>query len=116
MISTWLASGYTEGSGSSAGRIALIAVAILAVAAYAGLQLRARSRQQDGTRRYDPWDWRTYPEDGSPVDQALAGPEEGRRPDWRYGYPPGYEPYPLHGAEELPWTDLGRVQARDRAS
>ena len=116
MISTWLASGYTEGSGSSAGRIALIAVAILAVAAYAGLQLRARSRRKDGTRRYDPWDWRTYPEDGSPVDQALAGPEEGRRPEWRYGYPPGYEPYPLHGSEELPWTDLGRVQARDKAS
>jgi len=116
MISTWLASGYTEGSGSSTGRIALIAVAVLAVAAYVMLQFRARSRRQAGTRRYDPWDWRTYPEDGSPVDQGLAGPEEGRRPEWRFGYPPGYEPYPLHGSEELPWTDLDKAQVRDRAS
>ena len=46
MISTWLASGYTEGSGSSTGRIALIAVAVLAVAAYVMLQLRTRSRRQ----------------------------------------------------------------------
>src|SRR6266700_7070416 len=81
MISTWLASGYTEGSGSFAGRIALIAVAALAVAAYVMLQLRARSRRKAGTRRYDPWDWRTYSEDGSPADRALAGPEEGRRPE-----------------------------------
>ena len=56
MISTWLASGYTEGSGSDAGRIALIAVSVLAVAAYAGRQLRTRSRKETGTRRYDPWD------------------------------------------------------------
>lgn len=116
MISTWLASGYTEGSGSGAGRIALIAVAVLAVAAYVMLQLRARSRRRAGTRRYDPWDWRTYPEDGSPADQALAGPEEGRRPEWRYGYPPGYEPYPLSGSEQLPWTDLEKTTVRDRAS
>ena len=116
MISTWLASGYTEGSGSSTGRIALIAVAVLAVAAYVMLQLRARSRRSAGTRRYDPWDWRTYPEDGSPVDQGLAGPEEGRRPEWRFGYPPGYEPYPLSGSEELPWTELDKAQVRDRAS
>ena len=44
MISTWLASGYTEGSGSSAGRIALIAVAVLAVATYVLLQLREIGR------------------------------------------------------------------------
>jgi hypothetical protein len=117
MISTWVASGDTEGSGSPAGRIALIVVAVLAVAAYVMLQLRTRSRRKAGTRRYDPWDWRTYPEEGSPVDQALAGPEEGRRPEWRYGYPPGYEPYPLHGSGELPWTDLERTAAvRDQAS
>ena len=107
MISTWLASGYTEGSGSSAGRIALIAVAILAVAAYAGLQLRARSRQKDGTRRYDPWDWRTYPPESRPGGRGAGAPygnEESRRPDWRYGYPPGYEPYPLYDQARSPWT------------
>ena len=116
MISTWVASGDTEGSGSPAGRIALIVVAVFAVAAYVMLQLRTRSRRKAGTRRYDPWDWRTYPEEGSPVDQALAGPEEGRRPEWRYGYPPGYEPYPLHGSGELPWTDLEQPALRDKAS
>jgi hypothetical protein len=115
MISTWLASSNTEGNGSSAGRVALIAVAVLAVATYVVLQLRSRSRRDAGTRRYDPWDWRTYPEDGSPVDQALAGPEEGRRPEWRYGYPPGYEPYPLFESAELPWTDL-HESVRDKAS
>jgi hypothetical protein len=115
MISTWLASSNTEGNGSSAGRVALIAIAVLAVAAYVVLQLRSRSRRAAGTRRYDPWDWRTYPEDGSPVDQALAGPEEGRRPEWRYGYPPGYEPYPLFESAELPWTDLDEA-VRDKAS
>lgn len=112
MISTWLASGYTEGSGSAAGRIALVAVAVLTVAAYVILQLRTRSRRAAWTRRYDPWDWRTYSEGGSPADQALAGPgqpEEGRRPEWRYGYPPGYEPYPLYESAELPWTDLDKA-------
>ena len=90
------------------GRIALVVVAVLAVVAYAVLQLKARSRRAAGTRRYDPWDWRTYPEDGGPADQALSGPEEGRRPEWRYGYPPGYEPYPLFESAELPWTDRDR--------
>ena len=115
MISTWLAASYTNGSGSAAGRIALVAVAVLAIVAYAILQLKARSRRAAGTRRYDPWDWRTYPEDGGPVDQALSGPEEGRRPEWRYGYPPGYEPYPLFESAELPWTDLHEA-VRDKAS
>ena len=109
METTWSASGYTEGSGSAAGRIALIAITVLAVAAYVMLQLRARARRQAGTRRYDPWDWRTYPDDGSPVDQALGGPEEGRRPEWRYGYPEGYEPCPLYDSAELPWTDLDKA-------
>lgn len=117
MVTTWSAAGYTEGSGSAVGRIALVVIAVLAVAAYAMLQLKARSRRAAGTRRYDPWDWRTYPEDGGPADQALSGPEEGRRPEWRYGYPPGYEPYPLYESAELPWTDRTQAEAlRDQAS
>jgi hypothetical protein len=59
MISTWLAASYTGGSGSVTGRIALVAVTVLAVGAY--------------------------------------------------GYPPGYEPYPLYDQARSPWT------ARDQA-
>ena len=109
MMTTWSASGYTGEGGSAAGRIALVVVAVIAVAAYVMLQLRTRSRRRARTRRYDPWDWRTYPEDGASVDQALGGPEEGRRPAWRYGYPPGYEPRPLYESAELPWTDLDKA-------
>jgi hypothetical protein len=117
MVTTWSAAGNTEGSGSAVGRIALVVIAVLAIMAYAILQLKARSRRVAGTRRYDPWDWRTYPEDGGPADQALSGPEEGRRPEWRYGYPPGYEPYPLYESAELPWTDRAKTEpARDQAS
>ena len=32
------------------------------------------------------------------------GNEESRRPDWRYGYPPGYEPYPLYDQARSPWA------------
>lgn len=115
MISTWLASSHTGGGGSAAGRIALVTVAVLAVVAYAVLLLKARSRRAARPRRYDPWDWRTYPAEGWPADQALSGPEEGRRPQWRYGYPPGYEPYPLYESARLPWAVPGEA-ARDQAS
>ena len=88
MISTWLATSYTGGNGSAAGRIALVAVAVLAVAAYALLQLRARShRARAGRRRYDPWDWRTYPPQSWPPERDTGAPygnEESSRPDWRY--------------------------------
>ena len=108
MVTTWLAAGYAEGSGSATGRIALIAVAVLAVAAYAVLQLKARSgRARAAQRRYDPWDWRTYPPEAGPGGRdsgAPYGSEESRRPDWRYGYPPGYEPYPLHDQARSPWA------------
>ena len=67
MISTWLAASYTSGSGSATGRIALVAVAVLAVGAYVFLQLKARSRRaRTGRLRYDPWDWRTYPHPSRP--------------------------------------------------
>ena len=113
MISTWLAASYTDGSGSAAGRIALVAVAVLAVGAYAFLQLKARSgRARAGRLRYDPWDWRTYPHPSRSEHRDAGEPsgnEESSRPDWRYGYPPGYEPYPLYDQARSPWT------ARDQA-
>ena len=80
MISTWLAASYTNGSGSAAGRIALVAVAVLAVGAYAFLQLKARSRRTRAARlRYDPWDWRTYPQPSGPEGQDGAEPYGDRK-------------------------------------
>jgi hypothetical protein len=114
MISTWLAANQTDGNGSAAGRIALVAVAVLAIVAYALLQLQARSRRASaGRRRYDPWDWRTYPPESRPAGPDAGVPygnEESSRPDWRYGYPPGYEPYPLYDQARSPWA------VRDQAS
>jgi hypothetical protein len=114
MPTTWLAAGEAGGSGSAMGRIGLIAVAVLAVAAYGLLQLRARSgRARAGRRRYDPWDWRTYPPESGPEGRDSGAPdgnEESSRPDWRYGYPPGYEPYPLYDQARSPWA------VRDQAS
>ena len=121
MISTWLAASYTDGSGTAAGRIALVAVAVLAIVAYALLQLKARSRRAGtGRRRYDPWDWRTYPPESraaGPDAGAPYGNEESSRPDWRYGYPPGYEPYPLYDQARSPWAASDRRSAAsDRRS
>jgi hypothetical protein len=108
MITTWLAAGYAGEGGSASGRIALVAVAVLAVVAYTLLQLKARSRRaRAGRRRYDPWDWRTYPPESRPGGHDAGAPygnEESRRPDWRYGYPPGYEPYPLYDEARSPWA------------
>ena len=119
MITTWLAAGYADGSGSAMGRIALVAVAVLAVAAYALLQLKARSgRARAGRRRYDPWDWRTYPPESGPGGRDYGAPygnEESSRPDWRYGYPPGYEPYPLYDQARSPWA-VKDDAIRDRRS
>jgi hypothetical protein len=119
MITTWQAAGHAGESGSAMGRIALVAVAVLAVAAYALLLLRARSsRARAGRRRYDPWDWRTYPPESGPGGRGSAAPpgnEESSRPDWRYGYPPGYEPYPLYDQARSPWA-VTDDPIRDRRS
>ena len=118
-LAAGLAAAHHPGQpGPATGRIVLLAVALLAVGAFALLQVRARSRQQrppspDRARRHgltgrrrdaDPRrdagrrgapDWRTAPSrygrDAS-ADEAPAGNQERYRPDWRYGYPPGYEP------------------------
>ena len=84
MISTWLAASYTDGNGSAAGRIALVAVAVLAVGAYAFLQLKARSRRaRAGRLRYDPWDWRTAPR--RPGARAGTGGDTSASPTGRTG-------------------------------
>jgi hypothetical protein len=119
MIAMGLAAGYADGSGSAMGRIVLVAVVVLAVAAYALLQLRARSgRARTGRRRYDPWDWRTYPPESGPGDRDSRAPDgdaASGRPDWRYGYPPGYEPYPLYDQARSPWAVKDDAN-RDRLS
>jgi hypothetical protein len=119
----WLATGHQGGSGSVAGRLALVAVAVLAVGAFAVLQIKARSRRRrpsaDRRRRwYDPSDWRTLPPPYWPEgreDEGPLGNEERYRPDWRYGYPPGYEPYPLYDPARSPWAARDDA-ARDRRS
>src|SRR4029077_19370513 len=71
MLSGWLGARYQGGDGSGAGRIALVAVAVLAVGAYTVLQVKARARRRGampgrGRRRYDPADWRGWPTPRSP--------------------------------------------------
>lgn len=61
-----MAAGHQGGSGAVAGRIVLVAVAVLAVGVFAVLQVKARSHGQrppsePRRRRYDPSDWRTPP-------------------------------------------------------
>ena len=123
MLAVWLAASYEGGNGAGAGRIALVAVALLAVGAFTVLQVKARSRRRQapserGRRRYDPSDWRTWPPPSWPGgrdDEAPFGNEESYRPDWRYGYPPGYEPYPRYDPARSPWA-VQDDAARDRSS
>jgi hypothetical protein len=112
MISTWLAASYADGSGSAAGRIALVAVAVLAVGAYVFLQLKARSAPGQGrTSPVRPVGLADVSPPGPGPSARDAGEphgnEESSRPDWRYGYPPGYEPYPLYDQARSPWTARG---------
>ncbi len=85
MTAAWLAAGGQGGSGPVLGRVVLVAVVMLAVGTFAVLQAKARS----GRRGRPP------------------GHEEQGRPGWRYGYPPGYEPYPLHDPDRSPWAVRG---------
>jgi|SRR5580692_813491 hypothetical protein len=115
-----LAAGHQGGSGSVVGRVALVAVAVLAVGTFAVLQIKARSQRRRSPsgrrRRYDPFDssdWRALPPPhwpGGRDDEGPLGNEERYRPDSRYGYPPGYDPYPLYDPARSPWA------ARDDAA
>jgi hypothetical protein len=80
-----------HGGGSAAERIALIAVAVLAVAAFAVLQRIAWSQRR---RRSAFADWRTWPPGFDPwADRGdpVAGQHEGS------AYRPGYGFLPGHG-------------------
>ena len=107
----WLAAGHQAGSVPVMGRIALVTVTVLAVGAFAMLQGKARpgGRRPPSERRRGrrPSDWRTLPRPYWPEgrnDEAPSGDEERYRPGWRYGYPPGYEPYPLYDPARSPWA------------
>ena len=118
-----LAAGHQGGNGSVAGRIALVVVAVLAVGAFAMLQIKARSHRrrppsEPRRRRHDPSDWRALPAPYWPDgrnDGVPFGNQERYRPDWRYGYPPGYDPYPLYDPTRSPW-DIRDDAARDGKS
>ena len=108
----WLISAHQGGSGSLPGRIALVAVAVLTVGAFTVMQIKARSHRQrppsePRRRRYNPSDWRTLPPPRWPEgrdDEGPPGNAERHRPDWKYGYPPGYEPYPRYDPARSPWA------------
>jgi len=114
----WMAAGHQGASGAVTGRIVLVAVAVLAVGAFAMLQVKARSHRprspsEPRRRRYNPADWRTLPPPCWPErrnDEAPFGNAERHRPDWRYGYPPGYDPYSRYDPARSPWA------ARDDAA
>jgi hypothetical protein len=107
MTAAWLAASDHGAGGSALGRVVLVAVAVLAVGTFAILQVKAGSR-----RRRRPLDWRAVPPPRWPAeqDEPPPGQREASRPGWRYGYPPGYEPYPLYDPDRSPWAvrDEGR--------
>jgi len=80
-----------HGGGSAAERITLIAIAVLAVGAFAVLQVVARSQR----RRWSAYaDWRTWPPGFDPwagSGDPVAGQHEGS------AYRPGYGFLPGHG-------------------
>jgi hypothetical protein len=88
------AAGQDPRSGSQAGRIVLVAVAVAAVSAFVVLQIMARSGRRRapvtrGRRARAARDWRTLPppyED----DAGRDADHEGYGPLWRYGSPHGY--------------------------
>jgi len=108
MTAAWVAAGDRGAGGAALGRVVFVAVVVLVVGAFAILQVRARSRR----RRRRPVDWRAVPPPRRPGahHETPSTHHERCRPDWRYGYPPGYEPYPLYDPDRSPWAarDEGR--------
>jgi hypothetical protein len=94
--------------GSSAARVLLIAVALVALVAFAVLQLIARSQR----RRWSVGaDWRTWPPGYDPWADAgdpVAGQHEGS------AYRPGYGFLPGHGLAAPPARNVAGPQARHR--
>ena len=94
--------------GGSAARVLLIAVALVALGAFAVLQLIARSQR----RRWSAGaDWRTWPPGYDPWADAgdpVAGRHEGS------AYRPGYGFLPGHGLAAPPARNVAGPQARHR--
>jgi hypothetical protein len=94
--------------GSSAARVLLIAVALVALGAFAVLQLLARSQR----RRWSVGaDWRTWPPGYDPWADAgdpVTGRHEGS------AYRPGYGFLPGHGLAAPPARNVAGPQARQR--
>jgi len=94
--------------GSSVARVVLIAVALVALGAFAVLQLIARSQR----RRWSVVaDWRTWPPGYDPWADAgdpVAGRHEGT------AYRPGYGFLPGHGLAAPPARNVAGPQARNR--
>lgn len=94
--------------GSSAARVLLIAVALVALVAFAVLQLIARSQR----RRWSVVaDWRTWPPGYDPWADAgdpVTGRHEGS------AYRPGYGFLPGHGLAAPPARNVAGPQARHR--
>jgi hypothetical protein len=85
-----------HGGGSAAGRIMLIAIAVIALGVFAVLQVIARSQRQ----RWSAYaDWRTWPPGYDPwagAGDPVAGQHEGS------AYRPGYGFLPGHGLAASP--------------
>ena len=97
-LSAAAAAGQTPGSGA-AGRILLVAVAVVAVGAFTVLQIMARSGHRRGPAgrgrraRAAGCDWRTLPpqyEDDAGRAEMPAADHDAYGPLWRYGSPHGY--------------------------
>ena len=121
MVAVWLAAGHQGGSGSVAGRIALVTVAVLAVGAFAVLQGQGAvaPRRPPRRRRYDPSDWRTLPAAVWPEgrdDEAPSGNEERYRPGLAdTGTRPGTSRTPCTIPARSPWA-VREDAARDLRS
>jgi len=96
-------------AGSAAGRITLIAVAVIALGAFAVLQVMARSQQ----RRWSAFaDWRMWPPGYDPwagAGDPVAGLHEGS------AYRPGYGFLPGQGLAAPPARKVGGHWMRDPA-
>jgi hypothetical protein len=88
------AAGHADRGSPVLGRIVLVAVAVAAVAAFAVLQVLARSRQRPlvaGRRGPgEAYDWRTLPPADPACDATSGADQETYGPLWRYGVPRGY--------------------------
>ncbi len=113
----------TQTAHQATGRIALVALAVVAVGAFVVLQIMARSDRRPpaprGRRPRAGYDWRTLPpeyEDGAGTRERPDSEHDGDGPLWRYGAPQGYgrDYGPGHSSGRGPGY-APRVQPPERA-